>query len=103
MARLNGVIETLRELDRAEWGDTVLDEIIGARDEDDTIFHEKVGTLETELEGANKVISELKNELYDTLKLIPGNEDVDTEESDTEDPEVDDDHDPIDDFFEEVN
>ena len=102
MARLNSVIEALRELDRAEWGDTVLDDIVGARDEDDTIFHEKVSTLETELEGANKTISELKNELYDTLKLIPGNEES-TEETDGDDSEVDEDHDPIDDFFEEVN
>lgn len=97
MAKLNALIEALRETAREEWADTVLDDIVSSRDEDDSIFHEKISTLEAGNAELTSQISSLKNELYDISKLIPKQvEEVeDVEEELDDDPDAD----PIDDFF----
>lgn len=97
MARLNALTQALRETAREEWGESILDDIVAARDEDDSIFHEKISTLEAGNAELSTQISSLKNELYDISKLIPKQvEEVeDVEEELDEDPDAD----PIDDFF----
>lgn len=97
MAKLNALIEALRETAREEWADTVLDDIVSSRDEDDSIFHEKISTLEAGNAELTSQISSLKNELYDISKLIPKQvEEVEEVEEELDD---DPDADPIDDFF----
>lgn len=93
-------LAALREIDRAEWGDTVLDDLETAYTDDSSVFDSKIATLEAGNGDLSTQISSLKNELYDLSKLVPA---AGENEESEEDEEVEEDELPdVEDFFREV-
>lgn len=97
--RLNTLIEELRGVE-GDYPDTLLDDIVAARDEDMSVLQAKIDTLEAGNAEATTQITSLKNELYDLGKQVTATPSDDTENDDTE--TEDDEGVEIDDFFETV-
>lgn len=94
--KLAGLLDALRNTERGEWADDLIDQLETAYLEDSSVLEEKIAALTGDIGSRDESISSLKTELYDLSKLIPSDEPVDSVDTDTDTDSEDEDVDPLD-------
>lgn len=87
-SKLDALIEALRGKGRDELDEDFLDQIVAERDEDNSVFNAKILEQEELTGSQEKIISDLKSELYDAMRSLsaasPGEESEGESETDTD-------------------